>query len=422
MKTIWIVNYYSVPPEFDTHLRHLEFARYLSFAGYNVRIIGSSFIKQENLQLIHNMKLLKNAIYGEYHFTHIKSCKYQGNGLRRIFSIIQFAINVLLVRHKIEKPDVILHNIHAPFDYPISWCAKLLHARYIVEAWDLWPDSFVRFGLISGKNPLVLLAYDIERRMYKEADAIIFSFEGGLDYLKQRKWTLDTGGSIDEEKVFYINNGIDIEKFNADKRSHIIDDDDLSNNNFFKVVYLGSIQLVNNLQQLIDSANILKDDKRFKFLIYGDGSERKVLEEYCKNNCINNVYFKQKRIPIEYVPYVVSSASINVLNYKKDFGIFGVSPGKLFQYLAAGKPICSNIRMNYSIIKKYNLGIEDDMNTPKKYADSIRSIADLCCDDYLSMCNRVVHAASEFDYKVLSSKLIEVLKFCNIVVNGLRDL
>jgi hypothetical protein len=97
--------------------------------------------------------------------------------------------------------------MHAPFDYPICLCAKKLKARYIAEEWDLWPEYFVTFGLISANNPAMKWAYSKERKMFEYASNIVYSFAGGIDYLKEKKWLLSTGGKIDEKKVIYINNG-----------------------------------------------------------------------------------------------------------------------------------------------------------------------------------------------------------------------
>ena len=69
------------------------------------------------------------------------------------------------------------------------------------------------------------------------------------------------GGAIDLKKVSHINNGIDLEEFELNKNLYKIDDPDLENDSFFKVIYLGSIRRANNLKQLIDAAKYLKKMK-----------------------------------------------------------------------------------------------------------------------------------------------------------------
>ena len=170
--------------------------------------------------------------------------------------------------------------------------------------------------------------------------------EGGRDYIIEKGWDLDSGGSINLNKVHYINNGVDINEFDNNKILYKIEDPDLENDQIFKVIYLGSIRLANDIKQLIDAAKLLLDYSNIQFYIYGDGPDRVYLEKYCTEQHITNVKFKQKWIDLKYVPYVLSKSSLNILNYRRsNITKFGGSQSKSFQYMASGKPICSNVRM-----------------------------------------------------------------------------
>ena len=98
------------------------------------------------------------------------------------------------------------------------------------------------------------------------------------------------------------------------------------------------------------------------------------------------------------------------MNYKKNFGWMGVSSGKMFQYLAAGKPIVCNINIAYDdVITMNNLGVARDIETPQEFADAICNIAELPKEEYGAMCKRVREVAKKFDYKVLAAREIELL-------------
>lgn len=408
---IWIVNYYTVPPAFARNERHLKFAHYLNEAGYNVTIFCAQHPASGEKGVPAKGQLFKETTYGEHKFVHVKVKPYKGNGLARMISIFQFAWRILVHRKRFEKPDVILHNIHEPFDYPISWCAKRLNAKYIAEDWDLWTQSFVDTGLVKKGSIVSKILYGINRKLFTKADRIVFSMEGGPDYIKQRRWDKESGGPIDMTKVYYINNGLDLAEFERNKVEYVRKDDDLENDSFYRVIYLGSINLANNIKQLIDAAKILKSNNNIKFLLYGDGADREDLENYCLENHIDNVIFKEKSIPLHDVSYVVSQARVNILNYYRDFGLYGISAGKLFQYLAAGKPICCNIDMkNYDLITRYNLGISREFSSAQEYANAILTLLNLQQDEYDSMCKRVLEVAKQFDYKVLANQLIDILK------------
>jgi glycosyltransferase involved in cell wall biosynthesis len=187
-------------------------------------------------------------------------------------------------------------------------------------------------------------------------------------------------------------------------------DEDLLDPDTYKIIYLGSIRKVNHVKELILAAELLKDNPKYRFFIYGDGNERPELEQYVKDNGISNVVFKEKHIPFEEVAWVVSQATVNVMNYQKNFGIHGVSSGKMFQYFAAGKPILCNIKLNYSEISRNNLGIDRELDTPEQYATAIRDLAEQPQADYDAMCVRVRETAKRFDYKILTQKELEVIE------------
>ena len=406
-KRIWIINYYTASPEKVSNPRYLKFAKFFMERGYDVVTFNAS--RSERIEILKGKYVQKQ--YGPYQFVHVFAPSYVGNGIKRMFSIHQFARNVFSIRNNFEKPDVILHNIHPPFDYPIVRLAKKLKAKYIAEAWDLWPADFVKFGLIKEHNPAMKLAYAIEKQYYCHADRIIFTFKGGLEYLKKKGWTKKTGGKIDMQHVHYINNGVDLKQFDRDVLKYPRQDADINARNIYKIIYLGSIRKANNVQALIDAATILKDNPKYQFFIYGNGIYREYLEQYVKDNHINNVIFKEKRIPLAECAWVVSQATVNVMNYEKNFGWMGVSSGKLFQYLAAGKPIVCNIKIAYDdVITDNNLGVARELGSPEEFAAEIQRIAELPEKDYESMCKRVRECAEQFDYKILAAKELSILE------------
>ena len=211
-------------------------------------------------------------------------------------------------------------------------------------------------------------------------------------------------------KIHYINNGVDIDDFDTYKTNYSLGDPDLEDENTKKVIYLGSIRLANHLKSLIDAAELMKEEPTVKFIIYGNGDDRDYLEKYCISNNLSNVLFKEKWIAPKYVPYVLSHATVNILNYMPgSFGKYGGSQSKLFQYMASGRPICSNIDMMYCQINKYHIGVAREFRNAEEYVAAIKSILDLPENEYKEMCARARKAAYEFDYKKLTQKMCELL-------------
>ena len=402
-KRIWIVNYYTSPT--CSNPRYLELATHFMLSGYEVVTFNSSWTSK----LCFHSKF-KEVWYAHYHFVHVKTPSYVGNGINRMLSIFIFAWRIFWNRRRFEHPDVVLHNVHTPFDYPVIWAAKKLGAKYIAEAWDMWPEDFVTFGLMKASSPIMKFAYRVERSLYEKADEVVFTFEGGPDYLRDKGWMTDNGGKIEPSKVHYINNGVNIEKFDHDCQTHPRTDEDLLDPNTYKIIYLGSIRMVNHVKELILAAELLKDNPKYRFFIYGDGNERSVLMQYVIDHSISNVVFKEKQIPLEEVAWVVSQATVNVMNYQKNFGIHGVSSGKMFQYFAAGRPILCNIKLNYSEISRNSLGIDRELDSPEQYVAAIRNLAEQPQEEYEAMCKRVRETAEKYDYRALAEQELKVIE------------
>lgn len=399
---IWIVNYYTSPT--CSNPRYLELAKYFTAAGHEVLTFYANYNSEDNAPLFQ----LKTV--DDLDFVEVKAPHFVGNGVKRMLSIRKFAQIILKCHKQFERPDVILQNIHPPFDYPIVKLAKKLKCKYIAEAWDLWPDDFVAFGLVGKNNPAMKMAYAIEKKYYYAADDIVFTFLGSFDYLKRQGWMKEQGGKIDPAHLHYINNGIDLDKFDRDRLAHPRSDVDINDSSIKKIIYLGSINKANNVKTLIDAAASMQDLPQYRFFIYGDGAYRDELEQYVKDKHINNVVFKEKWIPLEECAWVVSQATVNVMNYEKNFGRWGVSAGKMFQYLAAGKPIVCNINIAYdNVIKDNNLGVSSNIQTVEDFVFAIRSLAEQPQASYDAMCERVREVAKRFDYKVLAAEELKII-------------
>ena len=411
IKRIWLVNKYAMPPQYESRLRTIKFAHYLQEMGYEVLIWGSSVMHNMNIDLIEDGSLYIRRQYDDLNFIHVKSSKYKKTaGFNRVLSDIQFHYRLVKIAKKMEKPDLVVATTFALISNPVLNYCKKHKIKYITEMLDVWPDEFVYYGLISAKNPLVRYLYKVARNNYEKSDAVTFSFKGGIDYLKDKRWDKEHGGKVDMSRVFYINNGVDLNDFNKWKSEYVIDDPDLQSEKK-RIVYLGSIRMVNNVLQIIKAAEKLSDREDVEFLIYGDGDDRIPLEKYCNENHVKNVKFKDKWIDPKYVPFVLSHSYLNLLNYiSSDFAKHGISSSKMFQYMASGRPMVCNINILYCPITENNIGVAREMADAQDYADAIKQIIDLPKVEYDAMCIRARNAAKEYDYPYLTKKMVDVIK------------
>ncbi|MDR0739223.1 MAG: glycosyltransferase family 4 protein [Oscillospiraceae bacterium] len=412
-RNIWIINQYAIPPKFGGLNRHFYFSKYLKRKGYNVKIFTSSKIHNSNINLIKKTEKIsyKEMFFDDVEYTFLKASDYENNGFSRIKNMIGFAVKLphFFLKKGIKvfkKPDVIYTSSPSLFIAVASiFLATKLRVPIITEVRDLWPESIVCYKNYSPRHPFIQILYALEKWVYKRSNSLIFTMKGAKNYLKERKI------KIDSNKIYHINNGVDIEEFEEKKITKKIKDKDLLEKNTFKIIYTGSIREVNNLDILLELAKKIKTVyKDIRFLIYGEGSEKSKLIKRCQDENINNVLFKG-HISRDCIPFVLSNSDINIIIVKQtSITRFGSSLNKFFDYMASEKPIVSNLKVNYDLLKHYSCGMTSDSSSPEDLQKTIEKIRKSSEEEKEKMRQGAARGARDYDYKFLTNKLEKVIK------------
>ncbi|MHC5217996.1 glycosyltransferase family 4 protein [Enterococcus sp. LJL128] len=417
-KNIWIMNHYATDMYKNRGGRHFWFAKYLKAQGYNpVIICANTFHNSKEFIEISN-KGYSVHLLDEIPFVFIKTKTALDNGIDRIKNMFDFYRNILKIHNdiskEVEKPEI----IYASSVHPLTLIAGLkLAKKYkiacISEIRDLWPEAIFSFGKLKEKSILGRILTKGEKWIYIKSSAIIFTKEGDIDYLKEKKWLTNQGGGISEDKIFYINNGIDLSEFkkNTELKKY---EEYIFDENIFYVTYIGSIRPVNNVKKIVDAAYLLKTNSKIKFLIFGIGSEKDMLEEYSKELGLDNIHFIGQ-VDKQYVPYILSKSSVNLLNYSESLYNWtrGNSSNKLFEYMAAGKPIISSVKMGYSPIERNNIGLELEESSPENYVAAILKIKSLNLEEKSRIEINALSAVKEYDFKKQTERLIKVINYAS---------
>ncbi|WP_195268574.1 glycosyltransferase family 4 protein [Eubacterium sp. 1001713B170207_170306_E7] len=407
-KNIWIFNQHNMPPEYGHLNRHYNFAKYLKKRGYNPVVFVGSSLHNTDMQIVENGKVCTEYKHCDFPYVFVRTCHYHGSMKKRIISMIQYYHRLFKATKNYEKPDVIIGSSAHPL---AALAAIKLSRKYqcknIVEIRDLWPESLVEYGIIKRNGLLSKILYICEKYLYKKADQLVFTMEGGKDYIANQGWQDD----IDLLKVHHINNGIDLEEYEYNKRYVIYHDADLEDTGTFKVVYIGSIRKVNNIGMIVDAAKVLKNksSKNIRILIYGDGNEREALKKRCTEEKIENIVFKGS-VEKKYIPYILSKCDLNLMHGASiKLAKYGMSLNKSFDYLASGYPILSDIDAHYDYIINNNAGKKVECSS-ENIAEGILSFLNLSKDEYDSICENARKTALKYDFKYLTDQLIEIIE------------
>lgn len=405
---IWLINNYTMLPEHGPMTRQYYFAKELSAQGHEVTVFAGSHIHNSDIQLV---EVDRWRLWQEqpFRWVYVHTLAYGKSRKKQVLSMFQFYRNTAIAarhfRRQYGTPDVILGSSAHPLTALLAVrLGQKYHCKSIAEIRDLWPESIVAFGIAGPHNPAVLALRRLEKWIYKKADAVVFTMEGAYDYIVEQGW----GKEIPRSKVHHINNGVDLELFDYNKEHFRAEDPDLDDPNIFKVIYTGSVRRVNNLGLLVDAAKCIKDP-RVKLLIWGDGDEREALERRVRDEKISNVVFKGK-VEKKYIPSIVSRADLNLVHWEQAPLLkYGVSYNKLFDYMAAGRPIFSTVCPGYSIWEKYDCGRDTEDTRPEPLARELEKMAALPPEELSRLGENAREGSRDYDFRVLTQKLLNVI-------------
>lgn len=358
-KSIWLIMQHSMPPELGHYTRHYNFAKYLQRDGYRPTVFAGSKLHNSNVQMIGGKEKYQLYQKTSFPFVFIKTMDYKDNKLLRIIAMFQFHWNLYRCRKQFEKPDVVLGSSSYPLSSVLAiLLAKKYKCKSIVEVRDLWPESIVDYLGMSKNNPIIKLLYWVEKWMYIHADKIVFTMEGGAQYIAYQGWDTAHGGKIDLSKVSHINNGVDLEVFQEELQQYPFYDKDLSDPEKTCIVYTGSIRKANNIGFLVDAAKRLENTNVY-LLIWGNGNEKDQLAKRAADEGITHIIFKN-HVDKLYIPSLLQQADVVLMHQLVAPVVkeYGYSPNKLFDYLAGGKPVISDIDCGpYELVARNAAGI-----------------------------------------------------------------
>jgi glycosyltransferase involved in cell wall biosynthesis len=409
--TLWMVNQYAKAPDMAGGTRHYDFACELVKHGWDVVIFASDmdFTGCKHSRLGKG-QLWHQEIIDGVRFVWIRAALYQQNDWRRILNMLSFTLNFLRVAPRINPaPQVIIGSSPHLFTPIGSWfAARRRKARFIVELRDLWPQALIDMTGLSEKRPSIWLMRFLEWLIYRMADKTIVLAKGSIGYLEQR--------GISEDRIVYIPNGVHMVNFAVKPDGSAGADRESWRNEFgfegFTLVYTGAHGPANALHVILEAAEILQDQTcPVQFVLVGDGVLKADLIAYAGKKQLKNVRFMAP-VPKLTVPRLLAAADAAVITLRSvDAFSYAISPNKLFDYMAAAKPIICAIPGDMAdLIKESGAGYCVPPEDPQALAEAIKRLVSLPEPerDAMGKCGRSV-VERDFSREKLAQRLIKAL-------------
>jgi glycosyltransferase involved in cell wall biosynthesis len=397
---VWIVNQYTGSPRHGMEYRHYHLARALGERGHRVVVISGSrshlFTRPPDVSRPFTLQPIDGVSYCWVALPPYERAISVG----RVVNMAAFAAALeCLPTRRLPRPDAILVSSPSLFPVPVAsrW-ARRFGARLAFEVRDIWPLTLRELGGLSARHPLIALMQRIEDYGYRAADRVVSVLPAAEGHMVAR--------GMDPAKFNYLPNGIDLDGAVTPGgppdvvRAAIRPD-------LFTVGFVGTLGRANVLETLIDAARLL-DPGAVQIVIVGHGAEREQLMARAAG--ARNVAFVGP-VPKREVGAAIALFDACYVGFRRSpLYRFGVSPNKLYEYMAAGRPVMFAADAANQPVREADCGRTVAPEDPAALADAIRSLAASSEAERARLgANARAYVERHHDYGRLAAELARIL-------------
>ena len=399
---VWFVNQYAGSPVHGMEFRQYEIGRELVRLGWSVVVVSGSYS--------HLFARLPE-VDGEFTFEDIGGLAYcwvrvprygRAMSLGRVVNMTAFMLRLFrLPAARLPVPDAIV--VSSPSLFPIvpmaRWAAQL-RARLVFEVRDLWPLTLQELGGLSSRHPLVVAMAWFERRAYRVADAVVSVLPAAGPYLTEK--------GMAPGKLLVIPNGV-----SADA---LVEASSLPPANVlaaigrspFTVGFVGTLGTANALETLISAARRVANEG-IRIVIVGRGTEEPRLRALAAD--VPNIAFAGTVAKSD-VPASLRAFDVCYTGFHRSrLYRFGISPNKVYDYMAAGRPVILAASTPNDPVHEAGCGVTVPPDDPAALADAIRSLRALPTDELRRLgANGRAHVEQTNTYPILAHRYLGALR------------
>jgi len=264
------------------------------------------------------------------------------------------------------NPDVVIVDHTSVYTGLLGFiCSKIMNKKLLVDYNDLM--GAYTFDLV-GKRVNGVLAAILRRLLLLVEDTLVrYSWKVTTItvFIKNYARTRNT-----RDDIIIIPNGVDTSLFDPNK----LDGKETKlkyrvRNGEKLCFYAGRIDEVAGAKIILETAKLLKSEKKIKFMLVGEGNEE-MLNEFLK--CDNVIL--TGRIPKESVPEFLAAADCVFVPFPDNVASHGISPLKLFEALAMEKPVIASAISGIKEAVCQDPNVVLVSNDPKCWASAVTKI------------------------------------------------
>lgn len=263
-------------------------------------------------------------------FRLVRVPRQDGGAKQRLVSWLAYCSQAAAIGLR-ERPSVIYASSPHLLAPLTGWLiARALRRPYVLEVRDLWPESFVAAGLLRDGSRVHRALKVLERFVVRRADSIVVVTSGWEDHFRS------LGANMDN--YFVVPNGT--EPYDL----RLTDEDRQALRRELGIagataIFAGAHGPKDGIDLILDAA---AQTPTVNFLLVGSGPFKAAAMARAKAEGLTNVEFREP-VAKDSLPQLLAACDIGI-HAVSPLPVFrlGMSPNKLFDYLAAGLPVVSN--------------------------------------------------------------------------------
>lgn len=320
-RSVVVLNHFAQPATSPGGTRHVElFSR---LATWDARVIAA------DRNLLDGKRVAAAGVLETVRVT-----PYSGNGLSRIVNWVSYLLTGFVRAVSVRPLDVVYGSSPHLLAALAGWAVSVVRrVPFVLEVRDVWPRVLLDMGVLSESSRLYRILTRLEHFLYRRADRIVILAAGVRPYLE--------GCGVEGRRIVFVPNGADSDDFSpsgmrSDLRAKYGFDGVVA-------VYAGAHGPANGLDLVLDAAvELQREYPALNIVLVGDGAEKPGLLARVAQEQIANVRLLDP-IPKSEIGDLLAAADIG-LHCLADVDLFrtGVSPNKLYDYMAAGLPVITN--------------------------------------------------------------------------------
>ena len=409
---IWYLNHYASPPKLAFPGRPYHLANFFNHCGHRFINLCASFHHLRKSTAAANDIGHVKLFDGVPHY-HVKTIRYSGNGIFRVINMLEYAYRVGRLDGKIragilEKPDIVIPScVHLFTFLAAARLKKKFKAKIIFEVRDIWPLSLIELAGVSRHHPLIIWMAHIERRAYREADAVVSLLPQADRHMKSL--------GLDPKRYFYIPNGVSRDEWESlpgtVPESHRKVFDWCRANNKLIILYAGAHGPPNALDQIFGLKEMLGGAQEcpYHFVFIGEGAAKAKLIEQARNESVDFVTFLP-RVTKDIIRPCIDRADVCFMPLQ-DSSVFrfGVSPNKLGDYFMASKPVLYAINAGNDPVQDAGAGLSVQPYQPRQLHEALLKFCSMSASRRQEMGARgKAYALENLEWTVLGEKYLSI--------------